>query len=446
MRSRPDRDGRGYRGADRTGSPVGSTIVIDLRLLREDPELIRASQRLRGESTEVVDALLRADEQRRAATQRFESVRAEQKSLSKQVPKATGDERAALLGRTKELAAEVKEAEAEASAADEALRRAHLAVPNVVQDGVPPGGEDDFVVLREVGEIPAIAEPKDHVEIGEALRAIDMERGAKVSGARFYFLTGVGALLQLGLLQMAIAQAMEYGFTPSITPSLVKPESMEGTGFLGAHASEVYRLEADDLYLVGTSEVALAAYHSNEILDLGDGPERFAGWSSCYRREAGSYGKDVRGILRVHQFDKVEMFSFCRPEQAADEHLKLLAMEEDMLAKVEIPYRVIDVAGGDLGSSAARKFDCEAWVPSQGRYREVTSTSNCTTFQARRLNIRYRDEDGKPQTAATLNGTLATTRWLIPILENHQQPDGSVRVPKALQPYLGGRDVLEPSR
>jgi seryl-tRNA synthetase len=344
------------------------------------------------------------------------------------------------------LAAEVKVADAETTAADEALRQAQLAVPNVVQDGVPPGGEDDFVVLREVGDRPSIADPKDHLEIGEALRAIDTERGAKVSGSRFYFLTGVGALLQLGLLQMAIAQAVEYGFTPSITPSLVKPESMEGTGFLGAHASEVYRLEADDLYLVGTSEVALAAYHANEILDLGAGPERFAGWSSCYRREAGSYGKDVRGILRVHQFDKVEMFSFCRPELAAEEHLKLLAMEEEMLAKVEIPYRVIDVAGGDLGSSASRKFDCEAWVPSQDRYREVTSTSNCTTFQARRLNIRYRDEDGKPQTAATLNGTLATTRWLIPILENHQQPDGSVRVPKALQPYLGGRDLLEPLR
>ncbi|SNY58469.1 serine--tRNA ligase [Paractinoplanes atraurantiacus] len=420
--------------------------MIDLRLLRDDPDRIRASQRVRGESTELVDDLLRADEARRSATQRFEAMRAEQKSLSKQVPKASGDERAALLARTKELAAEVKAAEAETSAADEALRQAHLAVPNVVQEGVPAGGEDDFVVLREVGDIPQIDNPKDHLEIGEALRAIDTERGAKVSGSRFYFLTGVGALLQLGMLQMAIAQAVEHGFVPSITPSLVKPESMEGTGFLGAHASEIYRLEADDLYLVGTSEVALAAYHSNEIIDLESGPERFAGWSSCYRREAGSYGKDVRGILRVHQFDKVEMFSFCKPEDAAEEHLRLLAMEEEMLAKVEIPYRVIDVAAGDLGSSASRKYDCEAWVPSQGRYREVTSTSNCTTFQARRLNIRYRDADGKPQTAATLNGTLATTRWLIPILENHQQPDGSVRVPKALQPYLGGRDVLEPSR
>jgi seryl-tRNA synthetase len=419
--------------------------VIDLRLLRDDPDRIRASQRLRGESPELVDDLLRADEERRSATQRFEALRAEQKSLGKQVPKATGDERAALLARTKDLAGEVKAAETGATETDQALRRAHLAVPNIVEDGVPAGGEDDFIVLREVGDRPDIADPKDHLEIGEGLGAIDTERGAKVSGSRFYFLTGVGALLQLGLLQMAVQQAVEHGFTPSITPSLVKPEAMEGTGFLGAHASEVYRLEADDMYLVGTSEVPLAAYHSNEILDLA-APERFAGWSTCYRREAGSYGKDVRGILRVHQFDKVEMFSFARPEEAQAEHRRLLAMEEEMLAKVEIPYRVIDVAAGDLGSSAARKFDCEAWVPSQGRYREVTSTSNCTTFQARRLNIRYRDADGRPQTAATLNGTLATTRWLIPILENHQQPDGSVRVPKALQPFLGGRDVLEPRR
>ncbi|MBG0560642.1 serine--tRNA ligase [Actinoplanes aureus] len=420
--------------------------MIDLRLLREDPELIRASQRLRGESTDAVDTLLRADEERRAATQRFEAVRAEQKSLGKEVAKASGDERAALLARTKELAVEVKAAEAATTEAEQALRRAHLAVSNVVEPGAPAGGEDDFVVLRTVGDIPNIEAPKDHLELGEGLRAIDTERGAKVSGSRFYFLTGVGALLQLGMLQLAIQQAVEHGFTPSITPTLVRPESMEGTGFLGAHASEIYRLEADDLYLVGTSEVALAAYHSNEIIDLSNGPSRFAGWSSCYRREAGSHGKDVRGILRVHQFDKVEMFSFCPPEEAQAEHQRLLAMEEEMLAKVEIPYRVIDVAAGDLGSSAARKYDCEAWVPSQGRYREVTSTSNCTTFQARRLNIRYRDADGKPQIAATLNGTLATTRWLIPILENHQQPDGSVRVPKALQPFLGGRDVLEPVR
>jgi seryl-tRNA synthetase len=420
--------------------------VIDLRLLRDDPDALRASQRARGESESLVDDLLAADERRRASVQRFEGLRAEQKQLGKQMPRAAGDEKAALLTRTKELSAEVKAAEAAAAEADQELRRAQLAVSNLISDGAPAGGEDDYVVLREVGEKPDLPAPKDHLELGEALRAIDVERGAKVSGSRFYYLTGAGALLQLGLLQLAMAQAVERGFVPAITPVLVKPESMEGTGFLGAHASEVYRLEADDLYLVGTSEVPLAAYHANEILPLQSGqPMRYAGWSSCFRREAGSYGRDVRGILRVHQFDKVEMFSFCRPEEAPDEHLRMLAMEEEMLAKVEIPYRVIDVAAGDLGSSAARKFDCEAWVPSQGRYREVTSTSNCTTFQARRLGIRYRDEDGRPQVAATLNGTLATTRWLIPILENHQQPDGSVRVPKALQPYLGGRDVLEPS-
>jgi seryl-tRNA synthetase len=419
------------------------TTVIDLRLLRDDPDLLRASQRKRGESESAVDDLLAADEARRSTVQRFETLRAEQKQLGKQMPKATGEEKTALLARTKELSADVKAAEAAVTDADQALRRAQYAVPNLVEEGAPAGGEDDFAVIREVGTRPQLDSPRDHVELGELLRAIDIERGAKVSGSRFYYLTGVGAQLQLALLQLAVNQAVEHGFTPMITPVLVKAESMEGTGFLGAHAGEVYRLEADDLYLVGTSEVPLAAYHSDEILKL-DEPIRYAGWSSCFRREAGSHGKDVRGILRVHQFDKVEMFSYVRPEEARDEHLRLLAMEEEMLAKVEIPYRVIDVAAGDLGTSAARKFDCEAWVPSQGRYREVTSTSNCTTFQARRLGVRYRDTDGKVQFAATLNGTLATTRWLIPILENHQRPDGSVLVPKALQPFLGGRDVLEP--
>jgi seryl-tRNA synthetase len=417
--------------------------VIDLRFVRENPDLVRASQRARGESESVVDDLLAADEARRSSVARYEALRAEQKQLGKQMPKATGDERTALVARTKELSDQVKAAEAANTAAEVELRRAHLAVPNVVEDGVPPGGEDDFAVLREVGQLPAIDNPRDHQELGDLLGGvIDTERGAKVSGSRFYFLTGVGALLQFGLLQLAMQQAVENGLVPVVPPVLVKPESMEGTGFLGAHASEVYRLEADDLYLVGTSEVPLAAFHANEILNL-DRPQRYAGWSTCFRREAGSYGKDTRGIMRVHQFDKIEMFVYCKPEDAAAEHLKLLAWEEEMLAKVEIPYRVIDVAAGDLGSSAARKYDCEAWVPSQGRYREVTSTSNCTTFQSRRLNIRYRDADGKPQAAATLNGTLATTRWMIPILENHQQPDGSVRVPKALQPFLG-RDVLEP--
>ncbi len=390
---------------------------------------------MRGESVEVVDELLRADEARRSAVSAFEALRAEQKQLGKQVAKAVDQEREKILAHTKELADRVTAAQAAVTEAEAALRAAHLAISNVVEQGAPAGGEDDYVVLPMV---------RDHLELGEKLRAIDMERGAKVSGARFYFLTGQGALLQLALLQLGLWHAVERGFTPMIPPVLVKPESMEGTGFLGAHADEIYHLEDDDLYLVGTSEVPLAAYHRDEILSL-EGPRRYAGWSSCFRREAGSYGKDTRGIIRVHQFDKVEMFSFCPPELAHEEHLRLLAYEEELLGKLELAYRVIDVAAGDLGSSAARKYDCEAWVPSQGKYREVTSTSNCTTFQARRLNTRYRDAEGKPQTVATLNGTLATTRMLVAILEQHQQPDGSVRVPKALQIFLGGRDVLEPA-
>ena len=417
--------------------------MIDLRALRADPDRVRASQDLRGEPYDVVDALLAADEERRAAVSAADALRAEQKAASAAVRSASPEERPAVLERAKALSARVAEAEQAQTAADAALRAAHLAVPNVVE-GAPPGGEADFVVLREVGTIPDVPAPRDHLELAEGLGAIDMERGAKVSGARFYFLTGVGALLQLGLLSLAMARAVENGFTPMITPSLVSPAVMEGTGFLGAHASEVYRLEADDLYLVGTSEVPLAGYRMNEVLDLSAGPLRYAGWSSCYRREAGSYGKDTRGIIRVHQFDKVEMFVYCDPVEAAAEHERLLAWEEEMLALVEVPYRVIDTAAGDLGASAARKFDCEGWVPSQGTYRELTSTSNCTTFQARRLGVRFRATDGKPQTCATLNGTLATTRWLVAILENHQQPDGSVLVPAALRPYVGGREVLSP--
>jgi len=419
--------------------------VIDLKFLRENPDAVRESQRMRGEDPGLVDVLLEADASRRAAVLAGDNARAEQKALGKKVGKASPEERPALLDGAKELAAKVKELEAEQHAAQEAFDRAHLAISNVVQDGVPAGGEDDFVTLETVGELPTFDfEPKDHLALGESLGLIDMERGAKVSGARFYFLTGYGALLQLGLLQLAAQKATANGFTMMIPPVLVRPEIMQGTGFLGRHADEVYRLEEDDLYLVGTSEVPLAGYHSGEILDLSKGPKRYAGWSSCFRREAGSYGKDTRGIIRVHQFDKVEMFVYCRPEEATAEHERLLAWERDMLAAIDVPYRVIDVAAGDLGSSASRKFDCEAWVPTQERYRELTSTSNCTTFQGRRLNVRYRDENGKPQTAATLNGTLATTRWLVALLENHQQADGSVKVPEALVPFVG-REVLEPA-
>ncbi|MCV7377110.1 serine--tRNA ligase [Mycobacterium alsense] len=418
--------------------------MIDLKLLREDPDAVRRSQASRGEDPALVDALLAADSERRAAISAADDLRAEQKAASKRVGAASAEERPALLQRAKDLAERVKAAETAQADAEAAFTAAHLAISNVIIDGVPAGGEDDYRVLDVFGEPSAIENPRDHLELGESLGLIDMQRGAKVSGSRFYFLTGRGALLQLGLLQLALRTAVDNGFIPMIPPVLVRPEVMAGTGFLGAHAEEVYRLEADDLYLVGTSEVPLAGYHAGEILDLSGGPLRYAGWSSCFRREAGSHGKDTRGIIRVHQFDKVEGFVYCVPADAEAEHQRLLGWQREMLARIEVPYRVIDVAAGDLGSSAARKFDCEAWVPTQGTYRELTSTSNCTTFQARRLATRYRDDNGKPQTAATLNGTLGTTRWLVAILENHQQPDGSVRVPGALVPFVG-TEVLEPA-
>jgi seryl-tRNA synthetase len=419
--------------------------MIDLKMVRDDPEAVRVSQRARGEDEQLVDQLLAADERRRGSVSRADTLRAEQKQFGRQVGKARGEEREALLAKGKELAAEVKAAEAEQAEAEEALVKLHRAIPNLVHPAAPVGGEDDYVVLKHVGEPKAFDfTPADHLDLMTRLGAVDMERGAKVSGSRFYFLTGIGAQLQLALLNMAVQQAVANGFQVMITPALVRPEIMAGTGFLGAHASEVYRLQDDDLYLVGTSEVPLAGFHADEILDLSKGPRRYAGWSSCFRREAGSYGKDTRGIIRVHQFDKVEMFTYCQPGDAEAEHARLLAWEEEMLAKIDVPYRVIDTAAGDLGSSASRKFDCEAWFPSQQAYRELTSTSNCTTFQARRLGVRFRDADGKPQTAATLNGTLATTRWIASIMENHQQPDGSVVIPEALRPGLGGVEVLEP--
>ena len=418
--------------------------MIDLKLLRENPDAVRRSQTSRGENPALVDTLLAADIARRTAISTADSLRADQKAVSREVGRASADQRPALLHQARDLADEVKAAEAQQADAEAKFAAAHLAISNVIIDGVPAGGENDFTVLDVVGEPAVIDNPKDHLELGEALGLIDMERGAKVAGSRFYFLTGQGALLQLGLLQMAIRLAADNGFVPIIPPVLVRPEVMSGTGFLGAHADEVYRVEADDLYLVGTSEVPLAGYHSDEILDLSGGPLRYAGWSSCFRREAGSYGKDTRGIIRVHQFDKVEAFVYCTPADAEAEHERLLGWQREMLARIEVPYRVIDVAAGDLGSSAARKFDCEAWVPTQQAYRELTSTSNCTTFQARRLATRYRDPGGKPQIAATLNGTLATTRWLVAILENHQRPDGSVRVPEALVPFVGA-EILRPA-
>jgi seryl-tRNA synthetase len=421
--------------------------VIDLRTLRDNPELVRASQRARGAAESSVDALIAADENRRAAVAAADTLRAEQKAISNSVRSATPEERPAILARAKELSATVKQAEAAQNEAEEAMRLAHLAVPNIAAPDAPPGGEDDFITLATIGTPPTVESPRDHLEIGNALKAIDTERGAKVSGARFYFLTGIGAQLELALVNLAMAKADQLGFVPVIAPALVKPETMEGTGFLGAHADEVYKLADDDLYLVGTSEVALAGYHSNEILDLADLPLRYAGFSSCFRREAGSYGKDTKGIIRVHWFDKVEMFSYVPVEQAEDEHQRLLAWEREFLDSLELSYRVIDVAAGDLGSSASRKFDIEAWFPSQGAYRELTSTSNCTTFQARRLNIRARGTGNKIGPVATLNGTLcAVARTIACLFDHHQQPDGSVYVPEALRPWLGGRELLSPAK
>jgi seryl-tRNA synthetase len=421
--------------------------VIDLRVLREDPDRARASQRARGEDPALVDQALAADELRRSSAVHFDELRSEQKSHGKRVAQASGEEKAALIARGQELAAEVKAADAAQGEAAEEAQRLVLQLSNLVEPGVPEGGEDDYVVLETHGTPRDFAaegfEPRDHVELGKILGAIDLERGAKVSGARQYYLTGAGALLELALANLAIAQAVRHGFTPMITPSLVKPEAMQGTGFLAQAAENVYHLTEDELYLVGTSEVPLAAYHMDEILPADKLPMRYAGYSSCYRREAGSYGKDTRGIIRVHQFEKVEMFSFCAPEDAAAEHQRLLGWEKEFLTSLELPFRVIDVAAGDLGSSAARKFDCEAWIPTQGKYRELTSTSNCTEFQARRLSVRLRDGDGV-RPLATLNGTLcAMTRNIVAIMENHQQADGSVRVPEALRPFLG-TDVLKP--
>ncbi|HEY9351376.1 MAG TPA: serine--tRNA ligase, partial [Acidothermales bacterium] len=421
--------------------------VIDLKILRDDPARVRASQRARGEDPSLVDALLEADERRRAAITRFDSLRAEQKSLGRDVARAQGSDKEELLQRARILATDVKQAEADQGDAEALAQDLQQQLSNLVEDGVPVGGEDDYVVLSTHGTPRDFAAdgftPRDHVELGEMLQAIDMERGAKVSGARFYYLTGVGALLEHALVRMAMDQAISAGFVPMTPPSLVKPRAMEGTGFLGQAAENVYHLEHDDLYLVGTAEVPLAAYHSDEILDADQLPLRYVGFSPSYRREAGSYGKDTRGIWRVHWFDKVEMFSFCAPEDAAAEHRRLLQWEREYFDKLEVPYRVIDVASGDLGASAARKYDIEVWIPTRDGYGEVTSTSNCTTFQARRLGIRLRDAEGV-RPVATLNGTLvAVTRALVAILENHQQSDGSVRVPRALQPYLG-REMLTP--
>jgi len=418
--------------------------VIDPSLLRDNPQPLVASLAARGAESSLVDRAMATDDRRRQAIAQFEALRAEQNALGKAVAQASGDEKASLVASAQELAQRVKDAQASLTEAEDEAKKALWALPNIVIDGVPAGGADNFRTMRTVGSQPKFSfPPLDHLEIAQRHGFIDMGRGAKVSGSRFYFLTGMGALLENALMQHGLHTAVAAGFTPIIPPTLVKPEVMAGTGFLGEHASEVYYLPSDELYLTGTAEVALAGFHADEIIDLSSGPLRYVGMSTCYRREAGSHGKDVTGIIRVHQFQKLEMFSYVAPEDAEAEHEKLLAWQEQMLNDVGLHYRVIDVAAGDLGSSAARKYDIEAWIPSQATFRELTSTSNCTTYQARRLNVRHRPEaDGPTQTVATLNGTLATTRWIVALLETHQQEDGTVTIPDVLRPYLGGHEYM----
>lgn len=418
--------------------------MIDPALLREQPELVTRSLSARGADESLVQAALAADDARRHAITRFEELRAEQNAHGKAVAKASAEEKTALVAAAKTLADSVKAAQAELTQAEAAAKEAMWKLPNLVIDGVPAGGEENFVTLKTVGEKREFDfQPVDHLDLAEKLGIIDMERGAKISGSRFYFLVGLGALLENALMQRALALGVQHGFTPLIPPTLVRPDVMQGTGFLGEHADEVYFLPADELFLTGTSEVALAGYHMDEIIDLSNGPLRYSALSTCYRREAGSHGRDVRGIIRVHQFQKLEMFSYVEPSQAEAEHEKLLGFQEQMLSDLGLHYRVIDVAAGDLGSSAARKYDIEAWVPSQQAYRELTSTSNCTTYQARRLGVRHRPEaGGSTETVATLNGTLATTRWVVALLETHQQADGTVLIPEVLRPYMGGAEVI----
>uniref|UniRef100_UPI00404A83DC serine--tRNA ligase n=1 Tax=Candidatus Planktophila sp. TaxID=2175601 RepID=UPI00404A83DC len=412
--------------------------MIDIKFLRENPDVVRASQKARGEDDSIIEKVLAADEVRKSTLDQFETLRAEQNLLSKSVASAKGEEKTALLESAKSLATKVKEADAKRAQAELEAKTSIMQISNVLDPQAPIGKEEDFVVIETIGKPRDFDfQPKDHVELGKLLGAIDTERGAKVAGSRSYYLTGVGAMLEFALVNFAITSANKAGFTPVIPPVLVNSAAMEGTGFLGQAAENVYHLEKDDVYLVGTSEVPLAAMHMDEILAAEKLPMRYAGYSTCFRREAGTYGKDTRGIIRVHQFDKVEMFSFCHPDQAKDEHLRLLQWEKDFLNAMEIPYRVIDVASGDLGSSANRKFDIEAWIPTQDAYREVTSTSNCTEFQARRLNIRFKEADAT-KFVATLNGTLvAIPRMVVAILENHQNADGTVNIPAALQPVLG---------
>jgi seryl-tRNA synthetase len=429
--------------------------VISPDFVRSNPQIVKDSQSARGENPALVDEFLKNDQLWRNLTVEVDNLRAEQKSLSKEIGNLKGQQKSSrgpeldkqldtLTKKGSELSDNIASLTTKQEEIKKLADKAMSGISNLVHKDAPIGEEKDFKVIETVGKPRDFnaegIKIKDHVELGEELKLIDLERGAKVSGSRFYYLVGDGALLELALVNFAIDVAQNHGFTPVIPPALVKPAAMEGTGFLGQAAENVYRIEQDDMYLVGTSEVPLAAMHMDEILNNKELPIKYAGYSPCYRREAGSHGKDTRGIFRVHWFDKVEMFIFSNLDDADKIHTELLELEKEILTKLELPFRVIDVATGDLGSSAARKFDCEAWIPSANEYRELTSTSNCTEFQARRLKIRTRVGE-KTNYVATLNGTLlAVTRTIVALLENHQQKDGSINIPIALRPYLKNRD------
>jgi seryl-tRNA synthetase len=407
--------------------------VLDLRAIRHDPEAVKAALARRApELAARIDELLSADGAWRAATTAAESLRSEQKQASEAIgaAKSRGEDAGDALARVKELSATVKERNEEARAAEERLQAILLTLPNLPDPSA--AGED--TTIREVGEVLTPAHPP-HDHLALAGDRIDMERGARLSGSRFAYLRGDVALLELGLVRWATEKLMGHGFEPVIPPVLVREEALYGTGFLPDTEQQIYRLPEDDLYLVGTSEVALASLHTGEILDAAELPLRYAGFSSCFRREAGAAGKDTRGIFRVHQFDKLEMFCFVAPDASADEHERLLAIEEEILTDLELPYRVVNIAVDDLGASAAKKYDCEAWMPGQARYREVTSTSNTTDYQARRLDIRARPAGGKPEIVHTLNGTAVTGRHMIALLENGQRDDGTIVMPDCLHAY-----------
>jgi seryl-tRNA synthetase len=431
--------------------------VLNPDFVRNNPQAVKDSQASRGEDPLLVDQFLEKDQLWRNLTVEVDNLRAKQKTLSKEIGNLKAKQKTTpgpevekeltlLTQKGTDLSNKITEITSKQDEVKIQADKAMGAISNLVHKDAPVGSEKDFKIIETFGtprdfQVEGI-KVKDHVEIGSDLKLIDIERGAKVSGSRFYYLVNDGALLELALVNFAIDIAQSHGFSPVIPPALVKPAAMEGTGFLGQAAENVYRIEQDDLYLVGTSEVALAAMHMDEILNNKELPIKYAGYSPCYRREAGSHGKDTRGIFRVHWFDKVEMFIFANTEDTDAIHQQLLEIEKEVLTKLELPFRVIDVATGDLGSSAARKFDCEAWIPSSNEYRELTSTSNCTEFQARRLKIRTRVGD-KTNYVSTLNGTLlAVTRTIVALLENHQQKDGSILIPKALQPYLKNKKVF----